>query len=210
MARRGRGDLRKLLQVASLQGGYFTAHQAHEAGYSRWSLYHHSKTGRFERVARGFYRLPEYPASPFEDVIAAWLKLGPERAVVSHETALALHDLSSVRPQKIHLTLPRELRPPGNRPRLPAVKVHTTTKLLGPAEVVQRYGVRLTSPVRTIVDVAEAGTDPAHVIEATIEAFGRGLVTGRELLAAARGRSARVQQLIERALEEAGHGAPVR
>jgi predicted transcriptional regulator of viral defense system len=46
-----------------------------------------------------------------EDVIAAWVKAGRERAVVSHETALALYDLSPVRPRKLHLTVARAYRP---------------------------------------------------------------------------------------------------
>lgn len=205
MNKKARGNRRQLFEVASRQAGYFTARQAHEAGYSRWSLYHHAKTSTFERVAHGFYRFPEFPASSFEDVNAAWLKVGSHRAVVSYETALLLHELSSVRPRKIHLTIPREARRRRTGSPLPAVQIHTTTKPLGLHEVVWAHGVKATSPARTLVDVAEGGTDPSHVIDAVTQALRRGLVAARELRRAAAGRSARVVRLIQRAIEEAGH-----
>jgi len=207
VARKQRGNRRILFETASRQRGYFTAQQAREAGYSRWSLYHHAKTGTFERVAHGLYRFPEFPASSFEDVLAAWLQAGPDRAIVSFETALLLHELSSLRPRKIHLTVPREARRRRAGSPFPAVQVHTTTRSLRPEEVIWTQGVRATSAARTIIDVAEAGTDPSDVIGAVAQAITRGLVTPRELRHAAAKRPLRVMDLIQRALEEAGHAA---
>lgn len=207
MNRRQRGDRRKLFETASGQSGYFTARQAHEAGFSRWSLYHHVKTGTFERVAHGFYRFPEFPASSYEDVRAAWLQTGPDRAVVSFETALLLHELSSIRPRKIHLTVPREARRRRAGSLLPAVQVHTTTKPLGTGEVIWTHGVKATSPARTLIDVAEGGVDPSEVIGAVAQALSRGLVTPHELRDATAERPARVVELIDHALAEAGHAA---
>lgn len=207
MAKKQRGNRRILFETASRQGGYFTAQQAREVGFSRWSLYHHAKAGTFERVAHGLYRFPEFPASSFEDVLAAWLQAGPDRAIVSFETALLLHELSSLRPRKIHLTLPREARRRRAGPPLAAVQVHTTTRPLRPEEVVWAHGVKATSPARTIIDVAEGGTDPSDVISAVAQAITRGVVTPRELRDATANRPLRVVDLIQRALEEAGHAA---
>ncbi len=207
--KRANPQLPRLHQIASVQAGYFSAAQAHTVGYTRQNLAYHVRVGRFERISRGFYRLREFPSSSYEDVIAAWVKAGSEHAVVSHETALALYELSTVRPHKIDLTLPRRRRPPGNRPRLPAVQIHTTTRPFNSGEVIQQFGVRLTSPARTIVDAAESGTDPAHIVEAVREALARGLVTPRELEASARGRSKRIRRLIARAAQEANHTAPI-
>jgi hypothetical protein len=67
--------------------------------------------------------------------------------------------------------------------------------------------VQITSPARTIADVADIGTDPSVVIEATSRALATGLVTPDEVAAVLRGRSARVRQLVERAVEEAEAGA---
>jgi len=199
----------QLFEIASVQGGYFTAAQARSAGYDTSTITHHARTGRFERVSRGFYRLAEFPALPHEDVIAAWVKAGPEFAVVSHDTALALYELAPSRSREIHLTVPWRQRP-RHRPSFAAVRIHTTKDPLRRDEVVQRFGVRVTSPARTIADIAEVGADPSVVIEAVARARATGLVNVDELRKAAADRSERVRQLIERAVEEAGSRAPVR
>lgn len=203
-------DPARLYQVASLQGGYFTAKQARAVGYTKQNIAHHVDTGRLQRVSRGFYRLREFPTQPHEDVIAAWVKAGPDRAVVSHETALALYELSTVRPRKISLTVPRDQRPAGNRPQLPAVVIRTTARPFRQEEVVKRFGVRISSPVRTIADAADAGTDPSFIVEAVGRALDTGLVTADELRKAARGRPRRVRSLIDRAIEETRRHASVR
>jgi hypothetical protein len=74
-------------------------------------------------------------------------------------------------------------------------------------EVTSRFGVQVTAPARTIADVADLGTDPSVVIEATSRALATGLVAPNELRTAVKRRSARVRQLVERALEEAGQHA---
>lgn len=198
----------QLFEIASAQAGYFTAAQARALGYDTSTITHHARTGRFERVSRGFYRLAEFPALPHEDVIAAWVKAGPELAVVSHDTALALYELAPSRSREIHLTVPWRQRP-RHRSSLPAVRIHTTKESLRRDEVVQRFGVRITSPARTIADIAEVGADPSVVIQAAARARDTGLVSADELRKAASDRSERVRQLIERALKEAGSRAPV-
>src|SRR5215211_3126642 len=152
-----RPDRARLFEIASEQGGYFTAEQARACGYSWALLSHHVKSGRFIRVRRGLYRYREYPSSPREDVLAAWLTLGKASAVVSHDSALDLLDLSDVIPDAAHLTVPRSRR---NLPMLPGVKIHTTTRPFGPGELAYRDGMVVTSPTRTILDAAEAATAP--------------------------------------------------
>jgi len=195
--------LQRLFELAAPQAGYFTAAQARDLGYSARSLVHHVAKGHFERVGRGFYRLIGVPADPHEDIVEAWLRLAPRRAVVSHDTALALYDLAPSRSHGIHLTLPRERRPRTARSAT-AVRLHTTTVPLRRDEVTNRFGVELTSPARTIADAADIGTDPSVVTEATARALATGLASPNELRAAVECRAARVRQLVERAIEEAG------
>jgi predicted transcriptional regulator of viral defense system len=204
--RRAPQKLQHLLELAGGQAGYFTAAQARALGYSARSLVYHTAAGHFERISRGFYRLVGVPADPHEDVIAAWLRLASRRAVVSHNTALALYDLASSRSREIHLTVSRRHRPRASRPA-DGVRLHTTTVPLRRDEVVQRFNVELTSPARTIVDVADAGVDPSVVVEATARALSTGLLTPAELREAVKGRSARVRRLLERAIKEAGSRA---
>ncbi|MCX6552315.1 MAG: type IV toxin-antitoxin system AbiEi family antitoxin domain-containing protein [Acidobacteria bacterium] len=198
--------LQQLFGLAAGQAGYFTAAQARELGYSARSLVHHVAAQHVERISRGFYRLAGVPVGPHEDVVAAWLKLVPHRAVVSHDTALALHDMASSRSHEIHLTVPRKYRPRAPQPAS-AVVLHTTTVPLRRNEVTTRFGVQLTSPARTIADVADIGADPSIVIEATGRALATGLVSPNELRVAVTRRARRVRQLLARAIQEAGPGA---
>jgi predicted transcriptional regulator of viral defense system len=199
------GKLQRLYEMAASQAGHFSAAQAHELGYSSRSLVHHVAAGHFERVSRGFYRLVGVPAERYEDVVAAWLRLASRGAVVSHETALALYDLAPSRSHEIHLTLPRVHRPRASQAGS-AVRVHTAVTALRRDEVANRFGVQLTSPARTIADVAESGTDPSVVVEAAARALGTGLLSPSELREAVDLRSERVRRLVDRAIAEArGH-----
>src|SRR5271166_5325685 len=119
----GRPSHAGLFELASEQGGYFTAAQARARGFSKALVAHHAKSGRFIRVRQGLYRFREYPTSPREDVIAAWLATGRETAVVSHESALDILGLSDVVPEVVHLTVPRAKR---YRTASRGVAVHTT------------------------------------------------------------------------------------
>lgn len=193
-----RPNSQALFATATEQAGYFTAAQARAAGYSWPLLSYHAKQGRFVRVARGLYRLRDYPSSPREELIAAWLRLAPD-AAISHESALEVLDLSDIIPDSIHLTVPRARR---KLARMPGVSTHTTTRPLDTGEVQMRDGVRVTSPARTIVDVADSGGAPEQVIAATRQAIERGLTTQARIRAAARSRGHRIRNLVETALSE--------
>jgi hypothetical protein len=136
----GRRRSRRLYRLAEAQAGYFTARQALAAGMDRSTLRHHVRPGgRYERVHRGLYRLRHFPTSSHEHVVAAWIPLREAGAVVSHESALELHDLSDVIPVAVHLSLPRAKR--GQRPR-PGVRLHTLERPPGPSEVRTGVGYR--------------------------------------------------------------------
>ncbi|MBX5490764.1 MAG: type IV toxin-antitoxin system AbiEi family antitoxin domain-containing protein [Chloroflexi bacterium] len=190
-------DRARLFEITSEQGGYFTAEQARACGYSWALLSHHMKNGRFVRVRRGRYRYREYPSSPREEVLAAWLAVSKDIAVVLHDSALDLLDLSDVIPDAVHLTVPLSRR---NHPTLPGVRIHTTVRPLRPSDLTYRDGMVLTSATRTILDVAEAGTAPDQVELAVAQALERGLAVPEQLRQGAAERSRRVAALIEGAL----------
>jgi predicted transcriptional regulator of viral defense system len=177
-----------LYHLAEQQAGYFTARQAARAGFSWERLTDYSKNGRFQRVAHGIYRLTRFPASRFEDLFVAWLKCGPKSAI-SHESALALYDLSDVLPGEVHVTVPRT----ASRRRR-GIRLHTNR--LRSAEVVKREGLPVTSVPRTIADVARAGLSEDHVARAIQEALARGLTTRQALLAEGKRRGGRAPLLI--------------
>lgn len=193
-----RPDRLQLFEIASEQGGYFTAEQARVCGYSWALLSHHVRSGRFIRVRRGLYRYREYPSSPREDLLSAWLALGKEVAVVSHESALDLLDLSDIIPDAAHLTVPRSRR---TLPPFPGVRIHTTIRPLHPADLTYRDSMVVTSATRTILDAADAGTAPDQIEMAVVQAVERGLTTPDQLRQGAVERGRRVATLIEGALK---------
>jgi predicted transcriptional regulator of viral defense system len=189
-----------LYMRAESQAGYFTAGQAIEAGMDRATLRHHARPGgRYLRVGRGLYRLRHFPTSPHEHVMAAWLPLRGNGAVVSHESALELHDLSDVIPDAVHLTVPRSER--GIRSRA-GVRLHTSEDPPRGKEVRQIAGLPVSGPERSILDALESGAQPEQIEMAIHQALGRGLTTRSRLRRSAGSRSERVRHFVERAVEE--------
>jgi predicted transcriptional regulator of viral defense system len=166
----------RLFGVVEAQDGLFTTQQAGEAGYSDQLLVHHVNSGNFRRVRRGIYRLVHYPMGENEELVEIWL--WSERAgVFSHETALALHDLSDVLPPKIHLTLSSASR--RQRRRVPeGIVLHYADVM--DAERAWHGPVPITSPLRTLIDCARAATSPEILEVAAAQAVRRGLITADE------------------------------
>ena len=172
-------DWDHLFETAVAQDGLFTTQQAAEAGYSPQLLAHHLGAGRMVRVRRGVYRLVHFPAGDHEDLTVVWL-WSEREGVFSHQTALALHDLSDVLPARVHFTLPEAWR---------------KRRLRAPNGVVLHYGdvaeserrwfgpVPATAPLRTLEDCAAEHLPPELLRDAARDALDRGLVARDELAA---------------------------
>jgi predicted transcriptional regulator of viral defense system len=184
-----------LYQIAEPRGGYFTAKQAREAGFSWERLSYYVDRKKFERIARGIYRLIHFPTSRFEDLYAALLRAGPE-AVISHASALAVYGLSDVLPSQVHVTIPRT----GSRRRR-GLRLHT--QQLDRTDVVKREGLRVTSVPRTIADVATSGLSEEQVLQAIEEALELGLTDENALRKMADHRGGRPAAIIYRVIGEA-------
>jgi predicted transcriptional regulator of viral defense system len=181
-------DYQRLYETAESQAGYFAARQARESGFTWERLSGNVKTGRFTRVRRGIYRLTQFPGSEYEDLYVAWLRTGPD-SVISHESALALYDLSDVLPSEIHLIVPRT-----SSRRRPDIRQHTHR--LGTYEVTTREGLPVTTVVRTLADVAASGLAEEQVRLAIREAVERGLTSVEVLRHYAQKRGGRFQEII--------------
>jgi len=199
MRRDPQENKRRLYEIAEAQGGYFTAAQALKAGYAYSQQHFHVARGNWERVERGIFRLPHYPAHAYEDLIrlSLWSRTqqGEPQVVASHETALLLHELSDILPAKIHLTVPPGFR----KPTPPGCVIHRAT--LQPADFEERGGYRVTTPLRTLLDVADSPLSREHLDQAVTEALRRGMVRRVELEAAAE--TSPVQSRLEQALAAA-------
>lgn len=188
-----------LHRLAYSQEGLFTARQAQERGYSAQLLAHHARTGRFARVRHGLYRLSDYPTGEHEGIRAAWLALGMDRAIVSHESALVLHELSDVLPDTVHLLVSREhrgIRPPAG------VTLHTATTPIPDDEITTRNGIRVSTPSRAIADAAGSGTAPEQIQMAIRQALQQGRATPSKLIDQAERHSGQVAALIRRTIQE--------
>ena len=111
----------KVLDLAADQFGYVSTSQAVARGVSNNALRMMATRGVLERVSRGVYRLPTFPASPFAEYMEASLWPAGVPGVISHDSALAIRDLSDVNPPKVHITLPRGFRVRRDRPGAPGI-----------------------------------------------------------------------------------------
>lgn len=169
----------RLYAIAEEQGGFIAAHQAVEAGIARSTLSYHATAGHaLERIGHGVYRLRRFPSPPHGHVVAAWIALARADAVVSHESALELLELTDLIADEVHLTLPRAKRglhvPPGVRP-------HFTQRPIDARDRRRLLGVPVTAPERTIADVVRTGGWTEQVELAVREATVRGITTRRRL-----------------------------
>lgn len=181
-------DYNRLYEFAEEQAGYFTAAQAHEAGFSWERLTNSVKSGKFQRIAAGVYRLSQFPSHPHEDLFYTWLSVDSSSAI-SHESALAYYDLSDVLPSEIHVIVPRT----ASRRRR---NIRQHTNRLAPGEAVTRGGLRVTTVARTIADVAAAGLAEELVRQAIQEALRKGLVSKSDLSSQAERRGGRAKKII--------------
>ena len=95
----------RLYQIAEAQAGYFTTAQPSQSMWTASAWRAMPLPDSLERIRRSVYRLVPFPRSPHEDLFVAWLEIGPE-SVISHDSALALYELSDALPAAIHVTVP--------------------------------------------------------------------------------------------------------
>jgi len=180
MKRDPRETERALIEIAREQEGYFTAAQALSVGYTYRQQNHHKNRGNWLHIDHGVYRLRSYPESEHEDLIrwSLWSRnrRGVFQATISHETALAIHNLGDAMPAKAHLTVP-----PGFRKKVPGGCVMHRARLT-PDDIEHRRGFNVTTPLRTILDIAESHASRDLLEGAVRDALRRGVVRRSQLL----------------------------
>jgi very-short-patch-repair endonuclease len=134
------------------------------------------RTGRLLVLRRGLYQIGPLPAVRAPEA-AAVLGCGPGSRV-SHASAAVMHDVlhpSRARPT-VEVTVPRN-----RRRHMEGVRIHRVRDVR-PDEVTTIEGIPVTTPARTLLDIAEVLT-PRDVEQALAEALRRRLVTREELRA---------------------------
>jgi predicted transcriptional regulator of viral defense system len=191
---RKRTDLPGLESLALAQGGYFDQTDARDHGFGTDLVHYHVRTGRFERVYPGVYRLRSAPPAPQDELLLAWV-WSNRRGVISHASALELYGLSDVLPSRVHLTVP-----PTFARASPGYILHRVN--LEPEEMTEYEGLPVTAPARTIIDAAAAGTGPEQIELAVRQAIERGLATAEHIRAAADRRRYRNRRAVLPMIEE--------
>lgn len=146
-----------LFQTASTQGGYFTAKQAVQAGFSQKNHAYYIRTGVWIREWRGIYRLARFP-EPDDGQYALWSlwssnRQGNPLGVYSHETSLSMFEISDANPAKLHMTIPPAFR---RTTPTPEILVLHKRKIF-PGTFEQRTGYNVLKPLPNILMLIEEG-----------------------------------------------------
>ncbi|NGX58869.1 MAG: hypothetical protein KR126chlam3_00009 [Chlamydiae bacterium] len=171
----------ELFTVADHQQGFFTAKQAEECGYARSNFHLRVASGEWIQEGRGIYRLGRYPVTDRPELVfwTLWSRNRQDipQGVWSHETALDIHELSDVMPAKMHMTVPVTFR---RRVEIPKVLcLHHGN--LEAFDVEERQGYKVTTPLKTLIDVVTVETiADEFLFQAIHEALQRGLILKKE------------------------------
>ena len=198
MAQSHREALRRLFNFAEQQQGFFTTKQAKAAGFAENTHRYHVQARNWIREHRGIYRLALFPASDRPDLVlwSLWSRNRKEEVdgVYSHLTALSLFELSDLNPAKLHMTVPTTFRRNNDIPGI--VVLHYRDLLM--SEIQTGPGYKYTRPLRTILDLTEAGTvERTFIRQALLQAVDRGLITRQQL------RNAQLSETVRKMVEDA-------
>jgi predicted transcriptional regulator of viral defense system len=183
MKNRRKEAAKRLYEIAEGQQGFFTTKQAKAAGFAENTHPYHIQVGNWIREHRGIYRLTSFPRGDRPDLMlwSLWSRNRGEVAqgVYSHQTALSLYELSDVMPAKLHITVPESFRRNSEIPRV--LILHYAD--LPQSDIGAVNGVRVTKPMRTILDLLEGGEMPPVTLRQVLrEALRRGLIRRSEIV----------------------------
>jgi predicted transcriptional regulator of viral defense system len=166
----------QIAAIAHDQHGLVTTTDLADAGLRPRTLVDYERRGLAERVAYGVYRLLGIPQAPMAELMAAavW-PMG--QGVLSHETALDLHDLCDVNPSRIDITVPPRYR---THRAVPALYRLHRAELTSDEQTLIR-GVPVVSPARAIADGIAGGLRPSLVEQALRTARDQALINEDEL-----------------------------
>jgi hypothetical protein len=134
-----------LLTRMRVNGGVITRREALALGMAHSTLQDWVRIGHLVSVGRGVYALPGVLHSEGTTLRAATRALD---AVVSHESAGRLHGVEALDPSRITISVPVR-----RSNRFTGVIVHQVTDL-NPEHTTRVLGLPITTPARTIVDLA--------------------------------------------------------
>jgi len=168
------GVERAVGEIAGGQDNVISREQLLTLGVERGAIAHRIATGRWQRLHRCIYLIGPAPPTLSARARGAALALG-EGAVVSHRTAAVMWGLlPPANEEEPHVTVPCR-----NVGRRAGLQIHRVRRLPD-EEVTIRHGIPLTTPARTICDLA--ATEPVRDVESALaEARIHRLTTDRQI-----------------------------
>jgi very-short-patch-repair endonuclease len=146
-----------VVRLAGRQHGVVTIAQLLGLGLSRHAVTHRIQSGWLRRVHRGVYLVGPLTGA-HTGAMAATLAAG-DGALLSHRSAAVLWELQASQPG------PLDVLVPGRKARhRPGLRLHRDA--IHPADATTRHGIPLTSPARTLLDLAIQLT-PSQLARAT-------------------------------------------
>jgi predicted transcriptional regulator of viral defense system len=140
-----------IARLAAQQHGVVTRAQLIRLGLSSRQIDHRLATGRLHRLHRGVYLVGHSVPPPFALEMAAVLAFDG-RAVLSHRSAAKLWELLAYEGEVEVTVVGRGIR------QRPGMRVHVV-RSLDRRDVTKRRGIPITTPPRTVLDLAETASE---------------------------------------------------
>ena len=159
----------RAFDIATEQHGFITSEQVRGLDADPALLRQWLRKGHVNRATHGVYRFKQIPLTDLVPYMLATL-WPAGRGVLSHDTALELHDLCDINPDKIHLTLPPSYRYRPERRGGEHYVVHHET--LDEKELTWHEGIRIVTAATAIRQGIE-GSVPTQLIRQALDKAAR-------------------------------------
>jgi len=170
-----------IARVAARQHGVISRAQLVELGLADGAIYSRCRRGVLHRVHHGVYAVGYIAATALAQAMAAVLACG-ERTALSHRSAAALWELGVTTGGPVDVITPQHRHHRG-------VVIHRSRTLTAHAVTIH-HGIRVTTPLRTLIDLADV-VDDRSLARAVNEALLQKLVRQDEVAAALDGAAGR-------------------
>ncbi len=138
---------REAWALAENQHGVVSSDQLRSIGYTAQAIYYRIRTGRLHPLHRGVYAVGRSQVTDHGRWMAAVLAC--EGGVISHSSAAALWRIGPEERDHVELSFSGS-----SRRRRPGLRIHRRSSLDPDRDLTREYGIPVTTPVQTLVDLA--------------------------------------------------------